>query len=84
MLKSANNIYLVYEFLNGGSLENQLKERGKLSEQEARVILMGVLKGFKTLHHEKIIHRNINLNNLFFNDGVVKIKNFFCCKSPTS
>lgn len=41
-------------------------------------------RGFKTLNHEKIIHRNINPNNLFFNDGIIKIKNFFCCKSPAS
>ncbi|KAM3138106.1 hypothetical protein pb186bvf_009779 [Paramecium bursaria] len=84
MLKSANNIYLVYEFLNGGSLAVYIQEKGRISEQEARSILQGALKGFKTLNHEKIVHRNINPNNLFFNDGVIKIKNFFCCKSPTS
>jgi hypothetical protein len=32
MLKSANNIYLVYEHLNGGSLANYLIEKGHLSE----------------------------------------------------
>lgn len=32
MLKSANNIYLVYEYLNGGSLANHLSEKGRLSE----------------------------------------------------
>ncbi|CAD8151731.1 unnamed protein product [Paramecium octaurelia] len=84
MLKSANNIYLVYEHLNGGSLANYLYEKGRLTEQEGRQIMSNVFKGFKTLNHEKIIHRNINPNNLFFNDGIVKIKNFFCCKSPAS
>lgn len=34
MLKSTNNIYLVYEFLNGGTLKNYLKEKRKLSEDE--------------------------------------------------
>ncbi|CAD8135778.1 unnamed protein product [Paramecium pentaurelia] len=84
MLKSANNIYLVYEHLNGGSLENYLQEKGRLCEQEGRQLMTNIFKGFKTLNHEKIIHRNINPSNLFFNDGVIKIKNFFCCKSLTS
>ena len=39
MLKSANNIYLVYEFLNGGSLAVYIQEKGRISEQEARSIL---------------------------------------------
>ena len=31
MLKSTNNIYLVYEYLNGGMLSQKLKE-GRLTE----------------------------------------------------
>lgn len=44
MLKSANNIYLVYEFLNGGSLSKMLEEKGALPEKEALNILFGVFK----------------------------------------
>jgi len=44
MLKSANNIYLVYEFLNGGSLTKMLEEKGPLTEKEALTILFGVFK----------------------------------------
>ena len=44
MLKSTNNIYLVYEFLNGGSLQKMLEEKGTLSEKEALTIIFGVFK----------------------------------------
>jgi serine/threonine protein kinase len=44
MLKSANNIYLVYEYLNGGSLLKMIEERGKIPEKESMGILFGVLK----------------------------------------
>ena len=44
MLKSSNNIYLVYEFLNGGSLAKILEERSKLPEKEAISVFIGVLK----------------------------------------
>lgn len=44
MLKSSNNIYLVYEYLNGGSLEKMLEDRGRLPESEAKNIIFGVFK----------------------------------------
>lgn len=44
MLKSANNIYLVYEYLNGGSLELYLQEKSRLSEQEVRSLMVNVFR----------------------------------------
>ena len=44
MLKSANNIYLVYEFLNGGSLMKLIEERGRIPEQESLTILFGAIQ----------------------------------------
>lgn len=31
MLKTVNNFYFVYEYCNGGTLENLLKKQGPLS-----------------------------------------------------
>lgn len=52
MLKSTNNIYLVYEFLNGGTLRNYIKEKRKLSEEETVKILSQILRAFNTLQAE--------------------------------
>lgn len=32
MLRTSNNVYLIYEFCNGGTLEDVIKSRGFLSE----------------------------------------------------
>ena len=76
MLKSANNIYLVYEFLNGGSLKGFLKERGNYSESEAFSLFKNIMKACRIFANENVIHNNLAPNNIFFHDNMVKIKNF--------
>ena len=34
MLKTSNNMYLIYEFCNGGTLENLISKRKFLNESE--------------------------------------------------
>lgn len=35
MLRTTNNVYMVYEFCNGGTLEELIKSKKFLSEQES-------------------------------------------------
>ena len=35
MLRTTNNMYMVYEFCNGGDLEEYLRKKKRLSETEA-------------------------------------------------
>jgi len=35
MLRTSNNVYMVYEFCNGGTLEELIKSKNFLSEQES-------------------------------------------------
>lgn len=49
--RSSNNIYLIMEYCNGGSLESYLNKNGKrLSETETLRIVREVVSGFKTLY----------------------------------
>ncbi len=69
MLKTANNVYIiwylywyryfVYEYCNGGSLEEHLKRRGHLQETEALNIFQEIVKGLKPVIDLNIIHRYI-------------------------
>lgn len=38
MLRTANNVYLIYEFCNGGTLEDVIKKKKFLQEKEALVV----------------------------------------------
>lgn len=84
MLKTANNIYIVYELCNGGTLEELLDKKKFLSEQEATDIFKQVLNACKTLVELNILHRDIKPSNILFNDEIVKVADFGFCKSLKS
>lgn len=46
---TVNNCYIITEFCNEGDLENLLKKREKLPEEEAIPIFRDIVNGFKVL-----------------------------------
>ena len=57
--------YLVMEFLEGQSLARRLKQKPKLDEGEAAMILRGVCSALSAAHGKKIVHRDLKPDNLF-------------------
>jgi serine/threonine protein kinase len=80
MLRTANNYYLVYEYCNGGTLDELLKKRKFLSEVESLKIFVQILNAFRVLFKEKILHRDLKPSNILFHDGVIKLADFGFCK----
>lgn len=64
-METANNYYLVIQYCNNGDLEMYLKRMGKLSESEAVYFLMQIMNGFRVLHKNKVMHRDVKLANIF-------------------
>lgn len=64
MLKSSNNIYLIYEFLQGRNLKRLLQDRHTFKESEALEIMVQVCKGLERISKEKISKRNLNSLNV--------------------
>ncbi len=64
-METANNFYLVIQYCNSGDMESYLKKMGKLDESEAVYFLMQIMNGFRVLHKNKIMHRDVKLANLF-------------------
>lgn len=50
MIKSNHYVYLVYEFCEGGTLEDLLRKRGPLPEKEALSIFRQLINAVKSLH----------------------------------
>ena len=77
-----DSIFIITEYINGGSLENLLKrniELGKLiDEKTIWNFLIQSLSGLLYLHeNKKIIHRDIKPDNLLLDrDGNIKISDF--------
>lgn len=74
--KTANNIYLVLEFCNEGDLMQYLKDKSKLTEDEAIEFLCQIFNAFKTLFKAKIMHRDFKLANILKHNGLIKIADF--------
>ena len=64
-LITGNNYYLVIQYCDQGDLEQHLKIHKKLGEEEAVYFLRQIMNGFRVLHQNKIMHRDVKLANIF-------------------
>ncbi|CAD8134621.1 unnamed protein product [Paramecium octaurelia] len=81
MLKTQNNMYLIYDFCNGDTLEALLQKRKFLTEPETMKIFAQILNAFRSLVRENILHRDLKPSNILFHDQIVKVADFGFCKS---
>lgn len=76
--KSTNNLYLVLEYCDQGSLEHYLQQKSdnKLSISESIYVMKQLIAGFKHLREKKIVHRDLKPANILIHKGIVKIGDF--------
>jgi len=71
------DICFVMEYMEGGSLNDVLRNHHRLPEEVISVLARRVLEGLRYLHGMNIVHRDIKPSNLLVNDkGEVKIADF--------
>ena len=62
------------EFVDGASLSNLVKERGRVEPREAVSLILQAARGLAFAHEHGIIHRDIKPDNLMINrQGIVKV-----------
>uniref|UniRef100_A0A8C4RB90 non-specific serine/threonine protein kinase n=1 Tax=Eptatretus burgeri TaxID=7764 RepID=A0A8C4RB90_EPTBU len=68
---------LVLEYVDGSSLLHSLNQFKKLWEQQAWPIMVQVTSAVHHIHSQKIMHRDIKLENVLYSSrGIVKIIDF--------
>ena len=69
--------FIVMEYINGVTLKNLVKKRGKLSLVEVVDIMKQLTSGIACAHKNNIIHRDIKPQNvMILDDGKIKITDF--------
>lgn len=65
------------EYITGGSVTDQIREYGPLTEQVCRRYCRQILEGLVFLHDLKIVHRDIKGSNILRDhDGNIKLSDF--------
>lgn len=59
-----NRLYIVLEYMPGGTLGEILKKLGRFTEAQARPVLKDILEGVAYLHDKSIVHRDLKLKNI--------------------
>lgn len=63
--KDKNELYLIYEYMDFGTLKDYVEQKGKLSEEEALRVLSHVVNALEYLHSRGYIHSDLKPENIF-------------------
>ena len=75
--RDQGNFYIAMELMGGGSLEERIRNQGKLGEVEALRVGREVAEGLRAAYREGLIHRDVKpANILFTEEGTPKIVDF--------
>lgn len=70
-------LYLIMEYVVGGSLHNRLQQTEQLPETEVRRYLTQIAMALDVIHRENVVHRDLKpANILLTEDGTVKVADF--------
>jgi serine/threonine protein kinase len=61
--------FMVMEFLEGSTLQQRIRSRGRLTPEEAAPIVLQILEGLGAAHQAEIIHRDLKPANVFLMSG---------------
>lgn len=66
--RCAGNAYMVFDYIEGGSLEDYLKDHPKVPVYKALRIAMGIADALSHIHSKGIIHRDLKPGNILLDD----------------
>jgi serine/threonine protein kinase len=77
IIATENYIWLVAELCSGGELFDYLLEKGRLSEEETRIVFGQLCLAVAHLHGKGIVHRDLKLENVLLDEKCrVKLSDF--------
>ena len=74
--ETENNIYIILEYCNQGTLADILKTSKTLPEKDALIIIYQIVMALNVMATNEMAHRDIKPENIFIHNGVYKIGDF--------
>jgi serine/threonine protein kinase len=69
--------YLIMEYVEGRNLKEYIREKGKLTPEEAVPIAVQILHALEHAHNHQVVHRDIKPHNILLSrEGKVKVTDF--------
>jgi serine/threonine protein kinase len=70
--------YLVMEKIYDMSILNMVTQKGPIPEDMAKGLLRQILEGVNYMHHNGVVHRDLNPTNVFYEEArnLIKILDF--------
>ncbi|NLG68131.1 MAG: Stk1 family PASTA domain-containing Ser/Thr kinase [Firmicutes bacterium] len=77
--------YIVMEFVDGKSLKQVLRERGRLPPEAAGAVALAVAKALAHAHRHGLVHRDIKPHNILITaEGLVKVAAFGIARAASA
>ena len=77
--------YIVMEYVDGMTLKDYIRRKGRLSSEEAVRIACQICAGLHHAHENNIVHRDIKPQNILINkEGIAKVADFGIARAVTS
>lgn len=81
VIETANSLYLVFEYVDGQTLETRLDIDNNLSLEQVKDIFSSVCKGLAYAHNQDIVHCDLKPGNIMIADsGIAKVMDFGVAK----
>lgn len=65
LFDSEHHVYIVLEYVGGGTLQHYVDKNGSMSEQVAKPIMADILEGVQYIHGVGIVHRDLKVRIRF-------------------
>ena len=77
IVEEGQEVYLVFEYVSGRTLHDQIKSDGPMSLESARWVLHAASEAVEHAHAAQIVHRDLKPSNIMItDDGRVKVMDF--------